>query len=282
MPVFWIGWGTLRKTDLFSSRAVGGPATGVGRSGYLVRVDALSLLRGLRSGIADVVFLDPPFNLGKEYGIATRFEGAADKAYEESVVEVLTESERVLADGGALYLYHLPRWAVLFANHLMGRLTFQHWIAVAMKNGFARRDGLYPAHYALLFFTKGPPAAFERPRIRPSRCRHCGGYVKDYGGYTSIIEERGINLSDVWEDISPVRHPMHKLRAANQLPELLTDRVMHMSGREGGLLVDPFVGTGTSLVSARRHGMEFIGGDVSEEAIAVARLRLTSGAGRRI
>ena len=90
-----------------------------------------------------------------------------------------------------------------------------------MKNRFPPHGRLYPAHYALLYLTAGDPLTFFRPKIPAPRCRYCDGYVRDYGGYTRYIEE-GINLSDIWDDVSPVRHKPNKHRSANQRssPEL--------------------------------------------------------------
>ena len=143
-----------------------------------------------------------------------------------------------------------------------------------MKNGFVHGDYLYPAHYALLYFTKGKPAVFNRPKIHPRTCHECGEPVKDYGGYWHIIDAKGINLSDVWDDLSPVRHRNTRLRKANQLPVLLTDRVVQIAGREGGVLVDAFVGTGTAILSALKRQMTFIGNDLDPSALVIAESRI--------
>src|SRR5579864_6975486 len=124
-------------------------------SGYVSNCDALLFLGSLRDGVADVVFLDPPFNLGKDYGRHAHLETANPDAYDIYMRSVLRESVPVLRAGGALFLSHLPTWAIRFAPYLSDRLEFRHWIAIAMKNGFARGDRLYPAHYALLYFTRG-------------------------------------------------------------------------------------------------------------------------------
>ena len=181
--------------------------------------DAVDFLRALKSRSATIVFLDPPFNLGKEYKSGAKsLDRRPERVYHQWLLKVLRESTRVLADGGALYLYHLPRWAMRLGSFLEQeqKLSFRHWIAISMKNGFVRGERLYPAHYALLMYTKGKPAIFNRPKLQPAKCRHCQEYVKDYGGYRPIIEEKGINLSDVWEDLSPVRH-------ANRKTERLTN-----------------------------------------------------------
>ena len=183
--------------------------------GDIVCSDALVFLSSLRKASADIVFLDPPFNLGKRYGDnVTTSDRLAEEEYFQYLSKVLNRSVYILKNGGALYLYHLPRWAFRFANVLYPQMTFRHWIAVSMKNGYPRRKHLYPAHYSLLYFTKGRPREFKRPKIETPRCRHCNKYVKDYGGYEPFIR-RGINLSDVWEDLSPVRHKKYKHRESN-------------------------------------------------------------------
>jgi site-specific DNA-methyltransferase (adenine-specific) len=222
-------------------------------SAEIYRGDALTFLRSLESASAHLVFLDPPFNLGKNYGPRT-IDSLSPHNYEAWLRQILDESIRILADGGSLYLYHIPTWAINFSAYLKNHLDFRHWIAISMKNGFARGERLYPAHYALLYFTKGAPLSFNRPRIPVEKCE-CGRSKKSYGGYRKIVEEKGINLSDVWEDLSPVRHASKKRRAANELPAKLTQRVVSISGFTGGLFVDPFAGGGAVVLAAAQVGM---------------------------
>ena len=225
--------------------------------GDIVCCDALDFLESLRDECAQIVFMDPPFNLGKSYGCD---DGHQDRRKEGDYLRYMTEVVRrscdVLRPGGALYLYHIPRWAITFAGLLQTALQFRHWIAISMKNSFARPRHLYPAHYALLYFTKGQPSVFRRPKIPIPRCRHCNGQIRDYGGYKDYVKH-GINLSDIWDDISPVRHRRYKHRGSNELPLEIPRRVVRISGWPNGLLVDPFAGTGASLVAALERGMRF-------------------------
>ena len=182
---------------------------------------------------------------------------------------------RVLGDGGALFIYHIPKWALRMGSFLEGKLSFRNWIAISMKNGFVRGQRLYPAHYALLYFTKGVPKHFHRPKLKPQECRHCGEYVKDYGGYRQIIEKKGINLSDFWEDLSPVRHATKKYRSANELPLRLFERIFDISGKKGSLFVDPFAGSGAGLVAAANSGMKFKACDLVSDNCDIMLRRLT-------
>lgn len=246
----------------------------------LFSCDALNLLKGIRDDVTDIVFLDPPFNLGKRYGSRSpKKDRLSPDEYEKEMREVLQEAARILRPGGALYLYHLPEWALRLGYSTMETLSLRHWIAVSMKNGFVREGRLYPAHYALLYLTKGSPRVFNRPKIPVLRCRHCDGSVRDYGGYEKFVKD-GINLSDVWDDISPVRHPANKHREANEIPMTIVERVVEISGSPGGILVDPFMGTGSSLVAAMRAGMRAVGADAEPSQVGIVEERLQRQSGK--
>jgi site-specific DNA-methyltransferase (adenine-specific) len=232
------------------------------QNGKVVCGDAMNFLESLPTGCARVVFLDPPFNLGKKYDKGKSLDKKPEAEYEIWLENIASESARVLEPGGALFLYHLPRWAMRIGTHLDGALVFRQWIAVSMKNGFVRGQRLYPAHYALLMFAKGELKRFTRLRVSPTECRTCGELVKDYGGYTPIIRRKGINLSDIWDDLSPVRHSRTKNRPANELPALLFHRILRMVGGRGALYVDPFAGSGSGVVAAARKGMHFAACDI--------------------
>lgn len=242
--------------------------------GNIYNCDAIDFLENMQSEVADIVFLDPPFNLGKKYGSSNKKEDKKNEAkYSKFLMETVEHSIRILKPGGALFFYHIPQRAITVANYLGQQLTFRHWIAISMKNGYVQGKRLYPAHYSLLFYSKGESNYFLRPKIPPAECRHCGKYIKDYGGYTKYIE-KGINLSDVWDDLSPVRHSKYKNRSANELPIELLRRVVAISGDEGFLLVDPFVGSGTSLEAACEFNLRFLCCDREEEFCEISKERV--------
>src|SRR5579884_2181095 len=171
--------------------------------GAVYEADCMKLFAALRDGCVDTVFADPPFNLGKDYGHGADKDEWDNADYLDWCRSWLDEAIRVLKPGGALFVYNLPQWAFHLAVHLESRrMRFRHWIAVSMKGTFPRGKKLYPAHYALLYFTKGDPKTFNRDSIRlpiPT-CRHCGGDVKDYGGHRKYLNPLGLNLTDFWED----------------------------------------------------------------------------------
>jgi site-specific DNA-methyltransferase (adenine-specific) len=243
-------------------------------NGKIFCTEAIEFLKELTSNSARIVFLDPPFNLGKQYDRRNNLDRMPSDIYRTWFEKVVDEAIRILEPGGSLFLYHVPLWALRFGEYLDERLLFHQWIAISMKNGFVRGKHLYPAHYALMMFTKGKPRKFVRPRISPQECRTCGELVKDYGGYKPIIRRKGINLSDFWDDLSPVRHANKKHRAANELPDLLFHRVLTMVGGRGSLYVDPFGGSGSGVIAAARRGMRFAACDVVKANCILMKRRL--------
>lgn len=242
--------------------------------GVLFNCDCSTLFAELSDACIDTVFADPPFNIGKEYN-----NGRTDNRDVEDYLmwcrRWISESVRVLKPGGAIFIYVLPRWGYHFASYLERlHLDFRHWIAVSMKGTFSRGRKLYPAHYGLLYFAKGKPRVFNRIRIPISKCRHCGGDVKDYGGHKKYVNPLGLNLTDFWEDTSPARHQKDKSRwHVNELRPMIPERCILMSTDPGDIVLDPFGGGGSTYVAAERLGRRWIGSEVASCEPIVARFR---------
>lgn len=241
--------------------------------GVLYNLDCLDLLRSLPSEKVALVFLDPPFNLGKNYG--RRINDRLDQADYLAWCRIwLAESVRVLRKGGSLFVYQLPENLIVLGDYLRSLgMRFRHWIAIDFKSVHPIRGRLYPAHYGLLYYTRGQARTFNRLKTPVPVCRHCGEDIKDYGGYRKLIRRNGgLNLSDVWTDLSPVRHRHRKNRRANELPEPMLDRIIRLATRKGDLLLDPFAGAGTTAVVAERLGRRWVACEIGDCSPIVQRL----------
>lgn len=267
--------------------------------GVLYQGDCLKFLSSLPSEVVDVVFADPPFNLGKEYG-----EGVSDQMEIEKYLawskQWLDESVRVLKPGGSLFVFNLPRWCIEYGAYLNQKeMWFRHWIACRMPKAFPRGKKMSPAHYGLIYYTKGEPAVFNKVYTPIQVCRHCGGEVRDYGGHRKSLNEKGINLMDVWDmpedvwedadesnsnevlwtlaeemwtDIPPVRHRRHKKRVPNELAPIMLERIIAMASNPGQIVVDPFGGSGTTFYAAEKLHRYWIGSEIGDTEPAIERL----------
>ncbi|MBT9333331.1 DNA-methyltransferase [Paracidobacterium acidisoli] len=235
--------------------------------GEVYEADCVSFLKTVRDETVDLAFADPPFNLGKEYTSGID-DNIADHEYLAWCRRWLDEMCRTLKPGGSLFLWNLPRWNLPLGAYLNEHLTFRHWIAVDIKYSLPIGRRLYPSHYGLLYFVKGDrPEIFHPDRLPVPCCRHCGGELRDYGGYKDKMNPKGVNLADVWTDIPPVRHAKYKKRGANALALKLMDRIVTMASDPGSLVLDPFGGSGTTFVAAELTGRRWIGSELHCGAI---------------
>ena len=241
--------------------------------GQLHEADCMSVMQSLASETVDLAFADPPFNLGKAYS-SNIDDARSSHDYLGWCREWLSEMVRVLKPGGSLFLWNLPKWNLPLGAHLSEHLTFRHWISVDIKYSLPIQGRLYPSHYSLLYFVKGAkPTIFHPDRLPVPCCRHCGGELRDYGGYKDKMNPKGVSLTDVWGDIPPVRHAKYKKRAANGLALKLMDRIVSMASDPGSVVLDPFGGSGTTYVAAELTGRRWIGAELDCASI-VERFRL--------
>lgn len=108
---------------------------------------------------------------------------------------------------------------------------------------------------------------------REGRIWHEPGKMPRYKRY--LDEMPGVMLQDVWTDIRPVpAQGTERLNFDTQKPEALVERIVKTSSREGDLVADFFVGSGTTLAVAEKLGRRWIGCDLSRFAVHVSRKRL--------
>ena len=244
--------------------------------GKLYQADCLDLLAAVPDRSIHTFFADPPFNLGKNYG-SHGSDSRTDQDYLTWCRTWLSEAVRVLAPGGALFVYNLPKWLIHYAAFLNSfeSLTFKHWIAIYKAHSLPIPNRLSPSHYGLLYYVKGDkPRVFDRDAVRVpvQACRHCGKDVKDYGGHKKYLNPKGLNLTDVWDDVPPVRHRKYKNRPANELAPIILERVILLTTRGGDVVCDPFAGGGVTAYVAERLNRRWICGELNDCAPAMERL----------
>lgn len=242
--------------------------------GAVFSLDCLDFLRGIQNEVVDTIFADPPFNLGKVYG-ANSVDDMPDEAYLKWCREWIQEATRTLKPGGSFFLYNLPKWNIHLGRYLgEAGLDFRHWIAVNIKSSMPIQGRLYPSHYSLLYYTKGKPNHFGRIRTPFELCRHCKHEIKDYGGHRNKMNPNGVNLTDVWNDITPVRHSKYKtsLRKANALSTRLLERVLKISAEPGCIVIDPFGGSGTTAAVCEWLDINFMISDIDSAPVIKERI----------
>ncbi len=232
----------------------------------------LQVLKAIPSATVDLAFADPPFNLMKNYQGYADNRAASD--YLGWCKRWLIEYERVLKPGGAMVILNLPKWSVWLAEFLTRSKTLylQNWI---VWNALPEPKGLLmPAHYTLLYLTKGEQAArfhycamengwqpFDEAVFPPDRADVCQRRNCVRARRASAGAWRG-ELTDIWYDIH--RERLASRVRANRVahpcrtPDRLLDRIIRLMTNPGDVVLDAFAGLGTSAMIARRLGRKFI------------------------
>lgn len=271
----------------------------------LLEGDSLKVLNDIAGESCRLVITSPPYNIGKEY---ERDRRRSLQEYIEWLDPIVEEAcAKVTADG------HLC-WQV--GNHVSDGEVFPldyFFYQMIIKRGFRLRNriiwhfnfGLHATkrfsgrYETLLWFTKSDSYFFQLdavrvPQLYPGK-RHAEGRG-DKAGLPSG-NPKGKNPTDFWTfapeavfkddpvwDLPNVKahHPEKTIHPC-QFPSELVERCVLALTEAGDTVLDPFVGTGTSVIAAAKHGRRGIGIDQSKKYIELAQTRLAEHqAGRLI
>jgi len=239
----------------------------------IIQGDCLDIMKSIPDNSVDITFADPPFNLKKKYN------GYKDSKefheYLEWSKRWIYEMVRITKPTGSIFVHNIPKWLTYYASFLNEIAYFKHWIAWDAPTAPMGKS-LQPSHYGILYFVKDlKKAKFYELRYPHKRCRKCSYLLKDYGGKKASLHPFGPLISDVWTDIHRIKHNKYRDEHPCQLPIHLLERIILMSTDEDDIVLDPFVGTGTSVIAAKRLGRKFIGIDIDEKYVTITKNKLS-------
>lgn len=278
--------------------------TGKAREGGHMAIlwgDCLYRLKEIGNATVDMVYLDPPFfsqrihtlkskDGGKVYSFEDKWKNKT--TYVDYLRARLMECHRVLKPTGSLFLHcdkkssHNLR---LLLDEIFGSEQFQNEIIWYYKRWSNHKKGLQNNHQSIYFYSKTKAFKFypqyqkyatatNVEQLFQKRGRNQRGkvnYKKDKSGKILLGNPKsGVPLGDVWE--IPFLNPraIERVGYPTQKPIALLERMIEMVTDKGDVVLDPFVGSGTTIVAAKRLGRNFIGIDESEEAIRISLKRL--------
>jgi site-specific DNA-methyltransferase (adenine-specific) len=238
----------------------------------IIHGDCIEVMQQIPSDSIDVTFADPPFNLKKKYGTYKDEKGTDD--YLNWCKQWILEMVRITKPSGSVFLHNIPKWLTYYTGFLNEVADFRHWIAWDAPTAPMGKT-VQPSHYGILFYAKNQREnKFYKIRYPHKRCRKCGYLLKDYGGKKKILHPFGPLVPDVWSDIHRIRHNKHRDPHPCQLPVHLLERLLLMSTDEGDVILDPFMGTGTTAVAAARLGRHVIGIDIDPQYVEITQRKL--------
>jgi site-specific DNA-methyltransferase (adenine-specific) len=241
--------------------------------------DLFSVLELLPGEFADLLIIDPPYNLDKNFN-GTRFSKVNDKTYSEFLESWFPKIMNTLKPTGSVYicgdwkstfcLYQLMRDHTIIRNRIIwqrekGRGAKANWKNVAEDIWFGTKTGEY-------YFDVGAVKQ-KRKVIAPYKKN---GEPKDW----KETEEGRFRLThpgNFWDDISvPYWSMPENTDHPTQKPEKLMAKIILASCPENGIVLDPFLGSGTTSVAAKKLKRKYVGIEINEEYCCWAEKRLSS------
>ncbi len=263
--------------------------------------DCKTELKKIEQNSVDLIYLDPPFftqkkqlqktrDNSKEYSFDDNWENI--ESYKNYIEARLVECIRVLKNTGSIFL-HCDRSAShhlrIALDNVFGANNFQNEIIWSYKRWSNAKKGLLNAHQVIYFYSKTADFKFNHifenyspttniDQIFQKRMRDENGKTKYKenldGGYELMDNKKGVPLSDVWD--IPYLNPKANERVGypTQKPILLLEKVIQLVTDEGDIVLDPFCGSGTTLVAAKLLNRKFMGFDISDDAIQLTHKRI--------
>jgi len=262
------------------------------KSGKIHQGDCIQLMKKIDEGSIDLVFADPPFNIGYEYDEYD--DRQDDEKYLDWCSEWIAEVHRILKPSGTFWLAIGDEYAAELK------------IAAQRKVGFTTRS------WVIWYYTFGVNCKYKFSRSHA----HLFHFVKDAKNFTFNADDPALRVpsaralvygdkranpkgrlpDDTWilrpQDFqsdaygfTPEQDTWFFSRVAGtfkerqgfhgcQMPEQLLGRILRASSNEGDLVLDPFSGSGTTLAVAKKLGRDFVGCELSEDYVTYATDRL--------
>lgn len=222
-------------------------------------------------GCFDLIFADPPYNLDKLY--SNYDDKEADDNYINWCNDWLELCSKLLKPGGNLFVLNLPKWAIYHSLFLNDKLYFQDWIVWDAMS--TPKGKIMPAHYALLHYSKSFSYYIDNDSNNfkidaPNYClrQSCINKRK------KLHDDKKSQLSDIWSDVSRIKHKRDRDDHPCQLPDKLLERIISLYSKDGEYVFDPFSGAGTTPVIAKKLGREYVAIDISEEYVNLGKNKI--------
>lgn len=242
--------------------------------------DCLDFLASMPNDIADLVVTSPPYNLGKEYETRLDLD-----TYIEQQSNVIMECTRILSDQGSIcwqvgnYVHRgsiIPLDTILHPIFASAGLKMRNRIIWHFEHGLHCSRRFSGRYEVVAWYTKTDRYHFDVDPIRvpqkyPGKRHFKGPRAGEYS-----CNPKGKNPSDVWVIPNVKNNHVEKTIHPCQYPVELVERLVLGMTPLNGLVVDPFLGVGSTAIAAIRHDRRVAGAEIDDDyySVAIDRVKL--------
>ena len=236
--------------------------------------DNLTFMHPLEDGNMKLIVTSPPYNIGKTYERRTSLD-----LYIESQARVISECVRLLHPNGSLCWQvgnHVDKGEIYPLDTILYPIFKQHGLKLRNRiiwhfgHGLHCQNRFSGRYETILWFTKTDDYTFNLDPVRiPSKYPGKKYYKGPNRGKLSG-NPLGKNPSDIWEIPNVKSNHVEKTIHPCQFPIELIERLVLSMTEEGDSVFDPYVGVGSSVIAALKHGRIGYGCDVVQDYIDIA------------
>ena len=239
----------------------------------------LGLLKELPDKAIQLIVTSPPYNIGKEYEKKVKIDD-----YVRQQAEVINECVRVLSDTGSIcwqvgnYVEKgaiIPLDAILYPIFADSGLVMRNRIIWHFEHGLHCSRRFSGRYETIIWFTrKNKDYVFNLDPVRVPQKYPAKKYFKGPKAGQYSCNPLGKNPGDVWDIPNVKSNHIEKTEHPCQFPVELIERLVLSMTNEDDWVLDPFLGTGTSVVAAIRHGRKGMGAETQAKYIDISRKRI--------
>ena len=274
---------TLSENDrcLFEKKIINQKMLSEGESfeNRTISGDTLEVLKYLPDGFADLIIIDPPYNLTKKFGNTT-FSMRSNQEYLEYLETWLPEVCRKLKETGSLYLCGDWKCTSALQIALEKQLTILNRITWQREKGRGAKSNWKNGMEDIWFAVKDPKNYYFNLEAVKQKRKVLAPY-KENGNPKDWAETENGNFrltcpSNFWDDISiPFWSMPENTDHPTQKPEKLYAKLILASCPPDGIVFDPFLGSGTASVTAKKLGRRYCGIEKDLDYCLLAEKRLS-------
>lgn len=228
-----------------------------------INQDLFEVLDQLPEGFVDLLFVDPPYNLTKTFGAAA-FRGRSLSGYQTWLESWLPPLLKTLKPTASVYI--CGDWRSSTAIHLVAEkyLTVRNCITWEREKGRGAKANWKNCAEQIWFCTASDQYTFNLDAVKLKRrviapYTNTTGTPKDWQK-THTGNYRLTHPSNLWTDITvPFWSMPENTKHPTQKPEKLLAKIILASSNPGDLILDPFLGSGTTCVVAKKTGRNYVG-----------------------
>lgn len=240
--------------------------------------DCFKAMKYIPANCVDLMVVDPPYNLTKEFG-KTVFKEKGEKEYKLWLDKWLKKTVPLLKDNASIYICSDWKTSLFIPEIASKYFILQNRISWEREKGRGAKNNWKNCLEDIWFFTKSKDYHFDldavkiqRPVLAPYRTKD--GKPKDWHDDNGE-KIRYTHPSNVWTDISvPFWSMPENTDHPTQKPEKLIAKLILASSKVGDVVFDPFLGSGTTAVVAKKLNRNFIGIEKEKEYAALSVKRL--------